>query len=78
MMGSKECCASATGVDEMNVERFYMIKYRGQACCEFVGYYTAKNARLDASCGFYQPDAICQQIVSSLLTSSSCIRLAAS
>ncbi len=26
--------------------------------------------RLDASCGFYRPDASCQQVVSSLLTSS--------
>ena len=37
--------------------------------------YTAKNATdFDASCGFYRPDAICQQVVSSLLTSSSCIK----
>ncbi len=28
----------------------------------------------DAGCGFYRPDAICQQVVSSLLNSSSCIK----
>ncbi len=33
-----------------------------------------KRHGLDASCGFYRPDAICQQFVSSLLTSSSCIK----
>ncbi len=32
--------------------------------------HSQKRHRLDASCGFYRPDAICQQVVSSLLTSS--------
>ncbi len=36
--------------------------------------YSQKRHKLDASCGFYRPDAICQQVVSSLLTSSSCIK----
>ena len=44
--------------------------------------HSQKRHRLDASCGSYRPDASCQQVVSSLLTSSSCnksvnIRLAA-
>ena len=30
--------------------------------------------KLDASCGFYRPDASCQQVVSSLLTLSSFIK----
>ena len=38
------------------------------------GLHSQKRHRLDASCGFYQPDAICQQVVSSLLTLSSCIK----
>ncbi len=33
-----------------------------------------KRHRLDASYGFYLPDANCEQVVSSLLTSSSCIK----
>ncbi len=33
-----------------------------------------KRDRLDASCGFCRPDASFQQVVSSLLTSSSCIK----
>ena len=37
-------------------------------------YNSQKHHRLDASCGFYRPDAICQQVVSSLLTLSSCIK----
>ena len=37
-----------------------------------------KRNRLDASCGFYRPDASCQQIVPSLLTSSGCIKPACS
>ena len=36
--------------------------------------HSKKHHRLDASCGFYRPDAVCQQVVSSLLTSSSCIK----
>ena len=38
--------------------------------------YTAKNATglMQLSCGFYRPDAICQQLLSSMLTSSSCIK----
>ncbi len=37
--------------------------------------HSQKRHRLDASCGFYRPDASCrQQVVSSLLTSSSCIK----
>ncbi len=37
--------------------------------------HSQKRHRLDdASCGFYRPDVICQQVVSSLLTSSSCIK----
>ena len=33
-----------------------------------------KRHRLDASCGFYRPDASCQKVVPSLLTSSSSMR----
>ena len=33
-----------------------------------------KRHRLDASCGFYRPDASCQRVVPSLLTSSSSMR----
>ncbi len=36
--------------------------------------HSQKHHRLDASCGFYQPVASCQQVVSSFLTSSSCIK----
>ncbi len=36
--------------------------------------HSQKRHRLDASCGFYRPDASCQQVVSSLLTSPSCIK----
>ncbi len=36
--------------------------------------HSQKRHRLNASCGFYRPDAICQQVVSSLLTSPSCIK----
>ncbi len=36
--------------------------------------HSQQRHRLDASCGFYRPDASCQQFVSSLLTSSSCIK----
>ena len=35
--------------------------------------HSQKPHRFDASCGFYRPDAICQQVVSSLLTLSSYI-----
>ena len=35
--------------------------------------HSQERHRVDASCGFYQPDASCQQIASNLLTSSSCI-----
>ena len=50
--------------------------------CTFIGNLTKKpnqagsqkRHRLDASCGFYRPDTSCQQVVSSLLTSSSCIK----
>ncbi len=42
----------------------------------YVGYgvHSQKRHRLGASCGFYRPNASCQQVVSSLLTSSSCIK----
>ena len=36
--------------------------------------HSQKRHRLYASCGFYRSDAICQQVVSSLLTLSSCIK----
>ena len=36
--------------------------------------HSQKRHGLDASCGFYRLDAICQQVVSSLLTSSSYIK----
>ncbi len=40
-----------------------------------MGYYTAKNATDLMQVGdSTQPDASCQQVVSSLLTSSSCIK----
>ncbi len=38
------------------------------------GLHSQKRHRLYGSCGFYRPAAICQQLVSSLLTSSSCIK----
>ena len=36
--------------------------------------HSKQRHRLDASCAFYRPDASCQQVVSSLLTSSGCIK----
>ena len=36
--------------------------------------HSQKRHRFGASCGFHQPDALCQQVVSSLLTSSNCIK----
>ena len=41
---------------------------------DYTRLHSQKRHRLDASCEFYRPEAICQQVVSSLLTaSSSCI-----
>ena len=37
----------------------------------YIRLHSQKRHRLEASCGFYQPDTSCQQVVSSLLTSSS-------
>ncbi len=42
----------------------------------FIIVHSPKTQRLDASCECYRPDAICQQVVSSLLNSSSCIKSA--